>query len=82
MVKFVTLDGYIFKGFMISIDLFNIFYALIVSAIIHNNPGIAECKEKYKTIYGLIVAMVTLGFLSVIRLTYFIFPHILGPKYF
>lgn len=37
MVKFVTLDGYIFKGFIISIDLFNIFYALIVSGVIHNN---------------------------------------------
>lgn len=51
MVKFVTLDGSIFKFFVVTIDALNILFALIASSMMNSNHNhINTCNSVYPTL--------------------------------
>jgi hypothetical protein len=83
MVKFVTLDGYTFKMFIVSIDCASFVFSLVAASTLNSNhANINACQNQYPTLYSLLLVITVMGFFTIFRVVYFIFPHWTGPHYY
>ena len=64
-------------------DLLHIGYAIAAHTFGSFDPvGADLCQTEFPTYYVISVIVMVLGYLSILRLVYLIFPHLLGYKYF
>ena len=64
-------------------DLAHIILTFDIQAIVNAYPAdVAQCKQEFPTFYVVALIFMALGYLSIVRLLYLIFPHLIGYKFF
>ena len=64
-------------------DILHILLTFYMQGVHDNNPeDIAVCKEEFPTFFVVATIFMVLGYLSILRMIYLIFPHLVGYKYF
>lgn len=82
-IKIVTFRSKCLKAVVVTMDLLHISWAVFMQFLAHADPGgVLVCQEEFSTLYVVTVILMVLGYLSIARLLYLIFPHLLGYKFF
>jgi hypothetical protein len=64
-------------------DILHIGWAIVMQSIGNSRPAdVATCYEDFPTLYVVTIILMVLGYLSILRLLYLIFPHLIGYKFF
>ena len=64
-------------------DILHILLTFYMQGVNNNNyEDVALCKSEFPTFYVVAYIFLVLGYLSIIRMIYLIFPHLVGYKYF
>eukprot|EP00347_Sterkiella_histriomuscorum_P005257 403357284 len=82
-ITVISFNSKVLKGLVLLIDLMHIIGTIVVINIGNNDPeGLNTCYDEMTTLYVLTYIQIILGFISMIRIVYLIFPHLIGEKLF
>lgn len=82
-IRLVTFHSRAIKSVFVIMDVLHISLACYLSNLANSEPeAVAVCHEALPTAYVLSCIIMALGYLSILRLTYLVFPHLLGSFYF
>lgn len=82
MVKFVSATGSGYRIAILSIDVFGIGFSLASVYIMRTNENFFDCAETLNTTNNLLITITVYGFLIILRMMYFIYPHWTGATHF
>eukprot|EP00347_Sterkiella_histriomuscorum_P015367 403357283 len=82
-IRLLTVHSKIVKSLIIFMDILHLIFSIYVSSVANANPeGLQVCWEQLHALYITSYIITILGYISIIRMLYLLFPHLLGYKFF